>query len=282
MDTITVKDGTQIYYKDWGTGQPIFFHHGWPLCSDDWDGQMMFFLERGYRVIAHDRRGHGRSTQTVKGNEMDTYAADVAELVQKLDLRDAIHIGHSTGGGEVARYVARHGKGRVAKAVLISSVPPIMIKSDKNPGGLPMEVFDGIREGTANRRAQYFQDFTLPFYGYNRPGAKVSQGVRDNWWRQGMMGGIKAQYDCIKAFSETDFTEDLRKIDVPTLVMHGEDDQIVPFADAGPLSAKLLKNATTKFYPGFPHGMPTTNAEQINADLLEFAKASRAAVASAA
>jgi non-heme chloroperoxidase len=282
MDTITVKDGTQIYYKDWGTGQTLFFHHGWPLSADDWDAQMMFFLDRGYRVIAHDRRGHGRSTQTVNGNEMDTYAADVAELVEKLDLRDAIHIGHSTGGGEVARYVARHGKGRVAAAVLISAVPPVMVKSPKNPGGTPIEVFDKIREGTANNRAQFYQDITLPFYGYNRPGAKISQGVRDNWWRQGMMGGIKAQYDCIKAFSETDFTEDLKRIDVPTLVMHGEEDQIVPFADAGPLSAKLLKNATTKFYPGFPHGMPTTNAEQINADLLEFVAALQVAAAPAA
>jgi len=282
MNTITVKDGTQIYYRDWGTGQPLFFHHGWPLSADDWDAQMMFFLERGYRVVAHDRRGHGRSTQTVNGNEMDTYAADVAELVEKLDLRDAIHIGHSTGGGEVARYVARYGKGRVAKAILISAVPPIMVKSAKNPGGLPIEVFDKFRQETANNRAQFFQDVTLPFYGYNRPGAKISQGVRDNWWRQGMMGGIKAQYDCIKAFSETDFTEDLKRIDVPTLVMHGEDDQIVPFADAGPLSAKLLKNATTKFYPGFSHGMPTTNAEQINADLLEFVTASRLAAAPAA
>jgi non-heme chloroperoxidase len=281
MDTITVKDGTQIFYKDWGTGQPLFFHHGWPLTADDWDGQMMFFLERGYRVIAHDRRGHGRSTQTVKGNDMDTYAADVAELVEKLDLRNAIHIGHSTGGGEVARYVARHGKGRVAKAVLISSVPPVMVKLEKNPGGTPMAVFDEIRKETANNRAQYFYDFTLPFYGYNRPGAKVLQGARDNWWRQGMMGGIKAQYDCIKAFSETDFTEDLKRIEVPTLVMHGEDDQIVPFADSGPLSAKLLKNATTRFYPGYPHGMPTTNAEQINADLLEFVTASRAVAAAA-
>jgi non-heme chloroperoxidase len=282
MDTITVKDGTQIYYKDWGTGQPLFFHHGWPLSADDWDAQMMFFLARGYRVIAHDRRGHGRSTQTVNGNEMDTYAADVAELVEKLDLRDAIHIGHSTGGGEVARYVARYGKGRVAAAVLISAVPPVMVKSNKNPGGTPIEVFDKIREGTANNRAQFYQDITLPFYGYNRPGAKISQGVRDNWWRQGMMGGIKAQYDCIKAFSETDFTEDLKRIDVPTLVMHGEDDQIVPFADAGPLSAKLLKNATTKFYPGYPHGMPTTNAEQINADLLQFVAALQVAAAPAA
>lgn len=282
MNTITVKDGTEIYYKDWGTGQPLFFHHGWPLSADDWDTQMMFFLGRGYRVIAHDRRGHGRSTQTENGNEMDTYAADVAELVEKLDLRDAIHIGHSTGGGEVARYVARYGKGRVAKAVLISSVPPIMVKSDKNPGGTPIEVFDSIREGTANHRAQFYQDITLPFYGYNRPGAKISQGVRENWWRQGMMGGIKAQYDCIKAFSETDFTEDLKAIEVPTLVMHGEDDQIVPFADAGPLSANLLKNSTTKFYPGYPHGMPTTHADVINADLLEFIKREAGVAAGAA
>jgi non-heme chloroperoxidase len=270
MSYIATKDGTQIYYKDWGTGRPLVFHHGWPLSADDWDAQMMFFLSRGFRVIAHDRRGHGRSTQTVSGNEMDTYAADVNELVQHLGLKDAIHIGHSTGGGEVARYVARYGKGRVAKAVLVSAVPPIMVQSDTNPGGLPIEVFDKIREGTANSRSQFYQDITLPFYGYNRPGATVSQGVRDNWWRQGMMGGIKAQYDCIKAFSETDFTDDLRNVQVPTLVMHGEDDQIVPFADSGPLSAKLLKNATTRFYPDLPHGMPTTHAARINADLLAF------------
>jgi non-heme chloroperoxidase len=272
MNYITTKDGTRIYFKDWGTGQPLVFHHGWPLSADDWDAQMMFFLERGFRVIAHDRRGHGRSTQTVTGNEMDTYAADVNELTQALDLRDAVHIGHSTGGGEVARYVARYGKGRVAKAVLIGAVPPIMVKSGQNPGGLPIEVFDRIREGTANNRSQFYQDLTIPFYGYNRQGATVSQGIRDNWWRQGMMGGIKAQYDCIKAFSETNFTDDLNSIDVPTLVMHGEDDQIVPFADSGPLSAKLLKNAATKFYPGLPHGMPTTHAAQINADLFAFIK----------
>jgi non-heme chloroperoxidase len=272
MATYTTKDGTQIFFKDWGTGQPLVFHHGWPLSADDWDAQMMFFLERGYRVIAHDRRGHGRSTQTATGNEMDTYAADVAELAQHLNLREAVHIGHSTGGGEVARYVARHGKGRVAKAALVSAVPPLMVKSEKNPGGLLIEVFNQIREGTAKHRSQFYLDLTLPFYGYNRPGATVSEGVRRNWWRQGMMGGIKAQYDCIEAFSETDFTEDLKQIEVPTLVMHGEDDQIVPFADSGPLSAKLLKHPVTRFYPGLPHGMPTTHADQINADLLAFIK----------
>lgn len=273
MPTITVKDGTELFYKDWGTGQPLMFHHGWPLSADDWDIQMMFFLQQGYRVIAHDRRGHGRSTQTEHGNEMDTYAADVAELVAKLDLRNAVHIGHSTGGGEVARYVARHGKGRVAKAVLISSVPPVMLRSDKNPGGLPMDVFDSIRQGTAFNRAQFYQDITLPFYGYNRPGATISQGIRDNWWRQGMMGGIKAHYDCIKAFSETDFTDDLKAIDVPVLVMHGEDDQIVPFADSGALSVKLVKNGSLKSYPGYPHGMFVTHADMINRDLLAFIRA---------
>ena len=270
MDTITTPDGVTIFYKDWGQGQPIVFHHGWPLSADDWDGQMMFFLEHGYRVIAHDRRGHGRSTQTATGNDMDTYAADVAALTTALDLRDAIHVGHSTGGGEVARYVAQHGSGRVAKAVLISAVPPVMVKSDKNPGGTPIEVFDDIRHGTAFNRAQFYIDITLPFYGYNRPGAEVKEGVRRNWWRQGMMGGVKAHYDCVKAFSETDFTEDLKQITVPTLVMHGEDDQIVPFADAGPLSAELVKGAIMKAYPGLPHGMPTTHADQINADLLAF------------
>jgi len=275
MDTITTKDGTTIFYKDWGTGQPIVFHHGWPLSADDWDTQMMFFLEHGYRVIAHDRRGHGRSTQTSTGNEMDTYAADVAELATALDLRDAVHIGHSTGGGEAARYVARYGQpqGRVAKAVLISAVPPVMVKSATNPGGTPIEVFDDIRKNTAFNRAQFYIDITLPFYGFNRSGATVVEGVRRNWWRQGMMGGAKAHYDCIKAFSETDFTEDLKAIDVPTLVLHGEDDQIVPFADAGPLSAKLLKNSTLKTYPGYPHGMPTTHADVINADLLAFIRA---------
>jgi non-heme chloroperoxidase len=273
MTTITTKDGTEIFYKDWGAGQPIMFHHGWPLSADDWDSQMMFFLAQGYRVIAHDRRGHGRSTQTATGNEMDTYAADVAALAAHLDLRNAIHVGHSTGGGEVARYVAQHGAGRVAKAVLISAVPPIMVKSDKNPTGTPMEVFDDIRKNTAFNRAQFYIDITLPFYGYNRQGANVQEGVRRNWWRQGMMGGVQPQYDCIKAFSETDFTEDLKNIDVPTLVLHGDDDQIVPYADAGVLSAKLLKKSTLKIYPGFPHGMPTVHADQINADLLAFFRA---------
>jgi non-heme chloroperoxidase len=282
MDTITVKDGTQIFYKDWGTGQPIFFHHGWPLSADDWDTQMMFFLDQGYRVIAHDRRGHGRSTQTVTGNDMDTYAADVAELVEALDLTDAIHIGHSTGGGEVIRYVARHGKGRVAQAVIISAIPPMLLKSDKNPDGLPMAVFDQLRDGTGYHRAQFYQDITMPFYGYNRPGASISQGIRDNWWRQGMMGGIKAQYDCVKALSESDFFDDLRIIDIPVLVMHGEDDQICPFEASGAKSVKLLKYGTLKSYPGFPHGMPTTHADRINADILEFLKASQARAASAA
>ena len=270
MDTITTQDGTTIFYKDWGSGQPLFFHHGWPLSADDWDAQMMFFLGHGYRVIAHDRRGHGRSTQTMNGNDMDTYAADVAELVAALDLRNAIHIGHSTGGGEVIRYVARHGSGRVAKAVIISAIPPGLVKSDRNPDGVPMKAFDDIRDGTANHRAQFYQDITLPFYGYNRPGAEISQGIRDNWWRQGMMGGIKAHYDCVKVFSETEFYEDLAGIDVPVLVMHGEDDQIAPFPVTAARSIKLLKHGTLKTYPGFPHGMPTTNAEQINADLLAF------------
>jgi non-heme chloroperoxidase len=272
MSKITVKDGTEIYYKDWGTGQPIVFHHGWPLSGDDWDAQMMFFLERGFRVIAHDRRGHGRSSQTANGNDMDTYAADVAELTTALDLKNAVHIGHSTGGGEVIRYVAKHGKGRVAKAVLISAVTPIMVKTGSNPDGIPLSIFDEIREGTASTRPQYFQDFTIPFYGYNREGAKISQGIRDNWWRQGMMGGIKAHYDCIKAFSETDFTEDLKSVDVPVLVMHGEDDQIVPFPLTGAKAVKLLKNGKLISYPGFPHGMPTTEAATINKDLLAFIK----------
>jgi non-heme chloroperoxidase len=270
MAKITLKDGTEIYYKDWGTGQPIVFHHGWPLSGDDWDGQMMFFLSKGFRVIAHDRRGHGRSTQTAEGNDMDTYAADVAELTAALDLKDAIHVGHSTGGGEVIRYVAQYGQGRVAKAVLISAVTPLMVKTDANPDGIPLSVFDEIREGTATNRPQYFQDFTMPFYGFNREGATVSQGIRDNWWRQGMMGGIKAHYDCIKAFSETDFTQDLQSVDVPVLVLHGEDDQIVPFALTGAKAVNLLKNGKLISYPGFPHGMPTTEAARINADLLDF------------
>jgi non-heme chloroperoxidase len=270
MNTIKVKDGTEIFFKDWGTGQPIFFHHGWPLSSDDWDAQMMFFLNQGFRVIAHDRRGHGRSTPTAHGHDMDTYAADVAELTTALDLKDAIHVGHSTGGGEVIRYVAKYGKGRVSKAVLISAVTPLMVKSDRNPDGVPMSVFDEIRLNTATRRQQYFQEFTVPFYGYNRDGAKVSQGIKDNWWRQGMMGAIKAHYDCIKVFSETDFTEDLKSVNIPVLVLHGEDDQIVPFAISGAKAVKLLRNGILISYPGFPHGMPTTEASTINADILGF------------
>ena len=272
MSTITTKDGTRIYYKDWGKGQPIVFSHGWPLSADDWDGQMLYFLEQGYRVIAHDRRGHGRSSQTWTGNEMDTYADDLAALTEALDLRRAIHVGHSTGGGEVARYLGRHGSKRVAAAVLIGAVPPIMLKTAANPGGLPIDVFDGIRAGVANNRAEFYRDITLPFYGYNRPSAKISEGIRQHWWLQGMMGGIKAHYDCIKAFSETDFTEDLKKIDVPTLVLHGDDDQIVPIGASALLSAKLLKNATLKVYPGLPHGMCATHPEVINPDLLAFFK----------
>ena len=273
MAFITTSDGTEIFYKDWGPkdAQPIVFHHGWPLSADDWDTQMLFFLGQGYRVIAHDRRGHGRSTQTDSGNEMDTYAADVIALAAALDLKNAVHIGHSTGGGEVAHYVARAEPGRVAKAVLVGAVPPVMLKSDANPGGLPIEVFDGFRIGLAANRAQMYLDIASgPFYGFNRPGATVSEGVIRNWWRQGMMGGTKAHYDCIKAFSETDFTDDLKAIEQPVLVMHGEDDQIVPIADAALLSIKLLKNGTLKVYPGFPHGMCTTHADVINADLLAF------------
>ncbi|MGA7383115.1 MAG: alpha/beta hydrolase [Terriglobales bacterium] len=270
MPTITTKDGTEIFYKDWGSGQPIVFSHGWPLTADDWDGQMLFFGQRGYRVIAHDRRGHGRSTQTWDGNDMDTYADDLAALTEKLDLKNAIHVGHSTGGGEVARYIGRYGSKRVGMAVLISSVPPLMLKTEKNPGGLPLSLFDGFRAALAANRPQFYRDFTLPFYGYNRPGAKISEGIREHWWMQGMMGGMKAHYDCIGAFSETDFTEDLKSMDVPTLVMHGDDDQVVPIAISGLLSAKIVKNATLKVYPGFPHGMPATNADVINADLLAF------------
>ena len=279
MPTITTKDGTTIYYKDWGKGQPIVFSHGWPLSADDWDGQMLFFGQQGYRVIAHDRRGHGRSTQTWDGNEMDTYADDLAALTEKLDLKNAIHVGHSTGGGEVARYIGRHGTKRVGMAVLISSVPPLMVKTDKNPVGTPISVFDGLRAALAANRPQFYIDITLPFYGYNRPGAKISEGIREHWWLQGMLGGMKAHYDCIKAFSETDFTEDLKKFDVPTLILHGDDDQIVPIGAAALQSAKIVKNATLKVYPGFPHGMPTTNADQINADLLAFIERSKQAAA---
>ncbi|HEY0282807.1 MAG TPA: alpha/beta hydrolase [Rhizomicrobium sp.] len=273
MSSIKTKDGTEIFYKDWGTGQPVVFSHGWPLTADDWDAQMLFFLAHGYRVIAHDRRGHGRSSQTATGNDMDTYADDLAALTAALDLKNAIHIGHSTGGGEVARYLGRHGASRVAKAVLVGAVPPLMLKTDANPGGLPREVFDGFRAQVAANRAQFYQDVPIPFYGFNRPGAKVSEGIKQNWWRQGMMGSIKSHYDCIKAFSETDFTEDLKKIDVPTLILHGDDDQIVPIGASALLSAKLVKNATLKVYPGFPHGMCTTQPEVLNADLLAFAKA---------
>lgn len=272
MATITVKDGTQIYYKDWGKGQPIVFSHGWPLSADDWDGQMLYFGQLGYRVIAHDRRGHGRSSQTWNGNDMDTYADDLAELFEAIDLKDAIMVGHSTGGGEVARYLGRHGTKRVSKAVLISSVPPLMLKTEKNPTGSPIEVFDELRAALAANRPQFYKDITLPFYGYNRPGAKISEGIREHWWLQGMMGGMKAHYDCIKAFSETDFTEDLKNIDVPVLVIHGDDDQIVPYADSGPLSAKLLKNGTLKTYKGTPHGVHSTNPELLNPDLLAFIK----------
>ena len=272
MSTITTKDGTHIFYKDWGTGQPIVFSHGWPLSGDDWDGQMLYFLDQGYRVIAHDRRGHGRSSQSWAGNDMDTYADDLAPLTEALDLKNAIHVGHSTGGGEVARYLGRHGTKRVAKAVLIGAVPPIMLKTEANPGGLPIEVFDGIRAGVAGNRAEFYRDITLPFYGYNRPGAKISEGIRQHWWAQGMAGSIKAHYDCVKAFSETDFTEDLKKIDVPTLVMHGDDDQIVPIGASATLSVKLLQKGTLKVYAGLPHGMCTTHPEVINPDLLAFIK----------
>jgi non-heme chloroperoxidase len=274
MNTITTKDGTQIYFKDWGprSAQPVVFHHGWPLSSDDWDAQMLFFVGKGYRVVAHDRRGHGRSTQVGDGHDMDHYAADAAAVVEYLNLREAVHVGHSTGGGEATRYVARHGKGRVAKLVLISAVPPLMLKTPANPGGIPLEVWDGLRQQLAANRAQFYLDFTAPFYGYNRPGAKAFQGVIQNWWRQAMMGGAKAQYDCVKALSETDFTEDLKVIDVPTLLMHGDDDQVVPIADSAPLSAKLLRKGKLKVYEKFPHGMCTTHADVINADLLAFIK----------
>jgi non-heme chloroperoxidase len=275
MSTVTTNDGVTIFYKDWGpkNAQPIVFHHGWPLSADDWDTQMLYLLGKGYRVVAHDRRGHGRSTQVSDGHDMDHYAADAAAVVAHLDLRDAIHIGHSTGGGEATHYVALHGKGRVAKLVLIGAVPPIMLKTAANPGGLPIEVFDGFRQQLAANRAQFYWEIASgPFYSFNRPGAKMLQSVIENWWRQAMMGGAKAQYDGIKAFSETDFTEDLKRIDVPTLVMHGDDDQVVPIADSAPLSAKLLRKATLKIHQGFPHGMCTTHADVVNPELLAFIK----------
>jgi non-heme chloroperoxidase len=271
MPAITTQDGVEIFYKDWGSGQPIVFSHGWPLSADDWDTQMMFFRSQGFRVIAHDRRGHGRSAQVDGGHDMDHYAADLAALTNHLDLRNAVHVGHSTGGGEVVRYVARHGAGRVAKAAILSAVPPLMLKTPANPGGQPREAFDVYRVQVATNRAQLYWDVPSgPFYGYNRPGAKPQQGIVMNWWRQGMMGSAKAHYDCVAAFSETDFTDDLKAIDVPVLVMHGDDDQVVPYADSAPLSAKLLKKGTLKTYEGFPHGMPTTEAATINADLLAF------------
>jgi len=270
MGYVTAKDGAEIFYKDWGAGQTIMFHHGWPLSADDWDAQMLFFLNEGFRVIAHDRRGHGRSTQTAHGDDMDTYAVDVATLVATLNLKDVIHVGHSTGGGEVVRYLGAHGTARTAKAVLIGAVPPIMVKSEANPGGTPLEAFDGLRAQLAANRAEFYRQAPMPFYGFNRPGAVVQQGVVDNWWRQGMMGSMKSHYECIKAFSETDFNEDLKRIDVPTLVMHGDDDQIVPIADSGLLTAKIVKGAQLKVYPGYPHGMATVHADVINADLLAF------------
>jgi len=280
MSTIRTKDGVEIFYKDWGKGQPIVFSHGWPLSSDDWDAQMLFFVNHGYRVIAHDRRGHGRSSQVSDGHDMDHYADDLAALTAHLDLKYAIHVGHSTGGGEVTHSLARHGESRVAKAVLIDAVPPIMVKTSANPGGLPIEVFDGLRRSLADNRAQFYLDFASgPFYGFNRPGVKPMPGVFQNWWRQAMMGSAKAHYEGIKAFSETDFTDDLKKITVPVLVMHGDDDQIVPYADSAPLSVKLLKNGTLKTYKGFPHGCPATHAGTINADLLVFVKADTKAAA---
>jgi non-heme chloroperoxidase len=273
MTRITTKDGTKIFYKDWGSGQPVVFSHGWPLSADAFEDQMFFLASRGYRCIAHDRRGHGRSEQTWHGNDMDTYADDLATLVETLDLKNAIHVGHSTGGGEVARYIGRHGTKRVAKAVLIGAVPPVMLKTAANPGGTPMEAFDQIRAGVLADRSQFFKDLTLPFYGYNRPGAKVSEGVRESFWLQGMMAGFPASYFCVKAFSETDLTEDLKKFDVPTLILHGDDDQIVPFADSALLSSKIIKNATLKVYKDAPHGMCTTLKDRVNEDLLAFIKA---------
>jgi non-heme chloroperoxidase len=279
MPTITTRDGTQIYYKDWGSGQPVVFSHGWPLSADAWEDQMLFLAGHGYRCIAHDRRGHGRSSQPWNGNDMDTYADDLADLTQKLDLSDAIHIGHSTGGGEVARYIARHGTRRIAKAVLISAIPPLMLKTPANPGGTPIGVFDQIRESILADRSQYWKELAIPFYGFNRPGAKVSQGLIDSFWLQGMMAGHKAVYDCVKAFSETDQTEDLKKFDVPTLLLHGDDDQIVPIADSALLSAKLVKGATLKIIPGAPHGVCSTLKNEINAELLNFFQQREKAVA---
>ena len=279
MPTMTVSDGTRIYYKDWGRGRPIVFSHGWPLSADAFEDQMFFLASRGYRCIAHDRRGHGRSDQPWEGNEMNTYADDLAVLVEELNLIDTIHIGHSTGGGEVARYIGRHGTKRVAMAVLISAVPPLMLKTEGNPAGLPIETFDQIRAGVLNDRSQFFRDLSAPFYGANRPGSKVSQGLRESFWLQSMLSGHKAAYDCIKAFSETDFTEDLRKFDVPTLILHGDDDQIVPFADSAPLSAKLVKGSTLKVFPGAPHGMCSTLKDQVNSELLSFIEQTKAVAA---